>query len=279
MNGVRQVMKRTVFFVSDSTGVTAETLGHALMTQFVDSSYQQVTLPFITDIAMASATVEQINQAGEADGCRPIVFSSLTDSSIYEAVLASEALVLDLFSAFVRPLEEELKAHSLHVTGRSHGMSNQDNYEVRINAVDFALNHDDGASTRHYADADIILIGVSRSGKTPTSVYLAMQYGIRAANYPLTEEDLDAPVLPDALLPFTGRLFALTIDPERLQQIRRERRPNSRYASASQCRMEVASAEALFQRTNLDSINTSNVSIEEISSRILLRTGLKRRLF
>lgn len=272
-------MKRTVFFVSDSTGITAETLGHALLTQFENLTYQQVTLPFTSDSDMARDAVEKINQARQTDGCRPIVFSSLTDSSIYETVLASDALVLDLFSAFVRPLEKELKAHSTHVLGRSHGMTDQDTYEVRINAVEFALSHDDGASTRHYADADVILIGVSRSGKTPTSIYLAMQYGIRAANYPLTEEDLDTPELPELLLPFIDRLFALTIDPDRLRQIRRERRPSSRYASVSQCRMEVASAETMFRRMNLDFINTSTVSIEEIASRILLRTGLERRLF
>jgi len=271
-------MKRSVFFVSDSTGITAETLGHALLTQFDSMEYRQVTIPFVADTEKARAAVEEINAAAEQDGYRPIVFITLTHTEVNEIVAQSNALVLDPFSAFLRPLEIEFNRGSTHATGRFHGLVDRASYEVRIDAIDFALNHDDGNGVRHYDDADVILVGVSRSGKTPTSVYLALQFGIRAANYPLTEEDLDSGDLPKALQAHRDRLFGLTIGPERLRQLRSERRPNSRYASLSRCRKEVKEVERIFRREGIRSIDTSSISIEEIASRVLQETGLRRRL-
>ncbi len=272
-------MERTVFYVSDSTGITAETLGHTLLTQFDSIEYRQVTLPFVADMDKAREAVRQINEAAERDGHRPIVFSTLTSSEVYEAVTRCNALVLDLFSVFIRPLEREFNRGSSHVRGRSHGLVDRASYEIRIDAVDFALSHDDGASTRHYGDADIILIGVSRSGKTPTCIYLGLQFGIRAANYPITEENLVDGRLPEVLIPHRNRLFGLTIDAERLRQIRSERRPNSRYASVSQCRTEVREVESLFRAHGIKYLDTSSTSIEEIATRLLQETGLKRRLY
>lgn len=272
-------MERTVFYVSDSTGITAETLGHTLLTQFDSIDYRQVTLPFVADMDKAREAVRQINEAAERDEHRPIVFSTLTSSEVYEAVTRCNALVLDLFSVFIRPLEREFNRGSSHVRGRSHGLVDRASYEIRIDAVDFALSHDDGASTRHYGDADIILIGVSRSGKTPTCIYLGLQFGIRAANYPITEENLVDGRLPEVLIPHRNRLFGLTIDAERLRQIRSERRPNSRYASVSQCRTEVREVESLFRAHGIKYLDTSSTSIEEIATRLLQETGLKRRLY
>jgi regulator of PEP synthase PpsR (kinase-PPPase family) len=163
--------------------------------------------------------------------------------------------------------------------GRFHGLVDRASYDGRIDAMDYALDHDDGGNVSHYRDADVILVGVSRSGKTPTSVYLALQFGIRAANYPMTEEDLDVGHLPEVLAPHRERLFGLTIVPDRLRKIRSERRPNSRYASLSRCRKEVAEAESIFQRERVAYIDTSGSSIEEIASKIIQRTGLKRRSF
>lgn len=272
-------MSRTVFFVSDSTGITAETLGHTLLTQFDSIEFKQVTLPFVSDVNKAEEAVAKINVAAQADEQRPIVFSTLTSSEVYEAVTRSNALVLDLFSVFIRPLEREFNRGSSHARGRSHGLVDRASYQIRIEAVDFALSHDDGASTRHYGDADIILIGVSRSGKTPTCIYLGMQFGIRAANFPITEENLNDGRLPEPLAPWRERLFGLTIDAERLRQIRSERRPNSRYASVSQCRREVREVEALFNAHGIKYLDTSSTSIEEIATRMLQETGLKRRLY
>ena len=272
-------MPRTVFFVSDSTGITAETLGHTLLTQFDNLEYKQVTLPFVADEEKARQAVERINAAAGRDEHRPIVFSTLTSAEVYETINSSNALVLDLFSVFIHPLEREFNRGSTHARGRSHGLVDRASYEIRIDSVDFALAHDDGASTRHYGDADIILIGVSRSGKTPTCLYLAMQFGICAANYPITEENLDDLKLPEVLEPYRSKLFGLTISTDRLHQIRSERRPNSRYASVAQCRREVTEVETLFRANGIKFFDTSSTSIEEIATRLLQETGLERRLF
>ena len=189
------------------------------------------------------------------------------------------ALVLDIFQAFIGSLEQELHVGSTHALGRFHAVTDTASYEDRIGAVEFALNHDDGAGTRTYGAADVILIGVSRSGKTPTCVYLAMQFGIRTANYPLTDEALAGTALPKHLLDYRDRLFGLTISPERLQKIRSERRPGAAYASPARCRIEVREAEALFERHRIPCLDTSAASVEEIASRVLLRTGLRRHAY
>jgi len=272
-------MPRTVFFVSDSTGITAETLGHTLLTQFDNVEFRQITLPFVADVDKANEAVGQIDAAAEQDAQRPIVFSTLTSSEVYDVITRCNGLVLDLFSTFVRPLEREFNRESTRARGRSHGLVDRASYEIRIEAVDFALSHDDGASTRHYSDADIILVGVSRSGKTPTCIYLGMQFGIRAANYPITEENLSDRKLPKVLEQYRNRLFGLTIDADRLRQIRSERRPNSRYASVAQCRREVQEVESLFRSNRVGYIDTSSTSIEEIATRVLQAMKLERRLY
>ncbi len=266
-----------MFFVSDQTGVTAETLGHSLMTQFEGLEFRPVTLPFVSTLDKAQEVVGRINSAAREQGVRPIVFSTLVQDDLREVVMAADALFLDLFSTFVGPLERELNTRSTHRAGRAHGMADLAAYTTRINATNFALANDDGAGG-DYAHADVVLIGVSRVGKTPTCVYMALQYGVFAANYPLTEEDLETGRLPARLEPFRAKLYALTIRPERLQQIRNERRPESRYASREQVQYELRTAEALFVRYALPWLDTTERSIEEIASRILNTTGIERRL-
>jgi regulator of PEP synthase PpsR (kinase-PPPase family) len=273
----RAVSRRTVFFVSDQTGVTAETLGHSLMTQFEGQEFRPVTLPFVSSLDKAQEVVRRINRAGTEEGLRPIVFSTLVQDDLREVVVTANALFLDLFSTFVGPLERELNARSTHRAGRAHGMADLAAYTTRINATNFALANDDG-SGGDYALADVVLVGVSRVGKTPTCLYLALQYGMFAANYPLTEDDLEAGRLPARLEPFRTKLYALTIKAERLQQIRSERRPESRYASQQQVRYELRTAEALFARYALPWLDTTECSIEEIASRILNTSGIERRL-
>jgi regulator of PEP synthase PpsR (kinase-PPPase family) len=270
--------RRTVFFVSDQTGVTAETMGHSLLTQFDAAHFQAVTLPFISGVEKAEEARQRINATGTVDGVRPIIFSTLVDDAERNIVKQSEALFLDFFDAFLGPLEAELKVKSSHAAGRAHGMADLASYTARINATNFALANDDGGKEREYAQADVILVGVSRSGKTPTCLYLALQYGVYAANYPLTEDDLEGSGLPPALKPFQKKLFALTIRPDRLQQIRHERRPESKYASPHQVQFELRTAEQLFQRYGIPCIDTTDCSVEEIASRILHRTGIARRV-
>jgi len=270
-------MKRTVFYLSDRTGITAEMLGHSLLTQFEGIEFQQITLPYIDSVDKAEEAAHRINQAADADGVRPLLFSTLVNVEVREIVNESKGMMLDFFDTFINPLEKELHIHSATVIGRSHGIGAYDSYKARIDAVNFALRNDDGATVRNYGSADIILLGVSRSGKTPTCLYLALQYGLLAANYPLDEDDMQTSYLPVTLEPFRDKLFGLSIDPLRLHQIRQERRSESRYASFQQCQFEVQKAEQIFRRENIPYVDTSSASIEEIATTILHRTGLKRR--
>jgi [pyruvate, water dikinase]-phosphate phosphotransferase / [pyruvate, water dikinase] kinase len=270
---------RTVFYVSDGTAITTETVGHAVLSQFERTEFKQVTVPFVDSVERAQSVVASIERTYGEDGERPIVFSSLADAKLLKVLQISDALVMDLFDTFARQLEDELNTESTHTTGRIHAVADKKVYDTRIDAVHFALHHDDGASTRQYQKAQVILVGVSRSGKTPTSLYLAMQFGIQAANYPLTEEDLDTPQLPKVLREFRANLFGLTIDPDQLANIRQERRPNSRYASIGQCRSEVEECEQIFRRFAIPYVDTTTTSIEEISSKVIHTMGLERRLF
>jgi len=275
--GPRVVSRRTVFFVSDQTGVTAETMGHSLMTQFEGLEFRPVTLPFVSSVDKAQEAVRRINRAADEEGIRPIIFSTLVQDDLRGIVMTANGLFLDFFAAFVGPLERELNTRSTHRAGRAHGMADLAAYTARINATNYALSNDDGTGG-DYSHADVILVGVSRSGKTPTCLYMALQYGVFAANYPLTEEDLESGKLPRRLESFRRKLFALSIKPERLQQIRNERRPDSRYASRQQVQYELRAAEALFTRYAIPCLDTTECSIEEIASRILNTSGIERRL-
>jgi [pyruvate, water dikinase]-phosphate phosphotransferase / [pyruvate, water dikinase] kinase len=270
--------RRTVFFVSDQTGVTAETMGHSLLTQFDGGAFRQVTLPFISTVDKAEEAVRRINATAAAEGVRPVIFSTLVQEDMREIIKRANGLFLDFFDAFLGPLELELKVKSSRAQGKAHGMQDIGAYTLRINATNFALANDDGAVTRDYDRADLVLVGVSRSGKTPTCLYMALQYGIFAANFPFAEEEFETGELPASLAKVHRKLYGLTIAPERLQQIRNERRPNSKYSSSPQVEFEVRAAEAIFRRYDIPCINTTECSIEEIASRILDKTGLERRL-
>ena len=258
--------------------MTAETMGHSLLTQFDGLEFRQVTLPFISSADKAVEAVRKINTTALDDGARPIVFSTLVKEEVRSVVKGSDGLFLDFFDAFLGPLEAELQVKSSEREGRAHGIADQVVYGARIDATNFALAADDGAVSADYERADVILIGVSRSGKTPTCIYMAMQYGVFAANYPFTEEDFEGKQLPALVRPYTAKLFGLTIAPQRLQQIRNERRPGSRYSSIAQCEYEVRCAENLFQRFGIPFLDTTECSIEEIASRVIDRKGIERRL-
>lgn len=270
--------KRTVFFLSDKTGVTAETLGHSLLTQFDRQEFRHVTVPFIDTDDKARDAVKRINQAGGEKGVRPIIFSTLVHDEFRAIVKEADGLHLDIFDVFLEPLEDEFQQKGTHTAGRAHGMSDIDSYMKRIEATNFALANDDGGITRNYEMADVILVGVSRSGKTPTCLYLALQYGVYAANFPLTDEEFESGKLPEFLRKQTEKLFGLTIAPTRLQQIRKERRALGRYSSAQQVRFELRESEKIFKKYGIPNVDTTEFSIEEIASRILDSTGVERRV-
>lgn len=271
-------MKRSVFFISDHTGITAEVLGHSLMARFEGQALHYVTRPFIDSLAKVQAVAAEIDEAA-AGGFRPIVFSTLSDPAVAAALGKTKGLLLDLFAPYLDVLGSELGVRPSERVGRYHRIADLASYQLRMDAVDFALTTDDGLGTQHYGRADIILVGVSRAGKTPTCLYLGLQYGIRAANYPLAEDDFERLRLPETLQPFRAKVFGLTIDPLRLHAIRQGRKSNSRYAELSRCEFEVKRAEALFRALGVTFLNTTTTSIEEISATIMQAAGLKRRLY
>ena len=267
---------RTVFFVSDGTGITAETFGHSVLTQF-ELRFRQVRLPFIDTLDKAYDAVRKINEAFATDGHRPIIFSTLVKAELSDVIRQCKGMYMDMFQTFVAPLEQELGVRSTHTIGRSHNIVDSEEYRNRIEAINFSLAHDDGQSHKNLAEADVILVGVSRSGKTPTSLYLAMQYGIKAANYPLIPDDFERGKLPSSLYQFKSKIFGLTITPERLSEIRNERRAGSKYASLENCRYEVNEAELMMKREGIRWLSSTTKSIEEISTTILQEIKPDRR--
>jgi [pyruvate, water dikinase]-phosphate phosphotransferase / [pyruvate, water dikinase] kinase len=263
------LLERDVFFVSDGTGITAETLGHSVLAQFDRLLLRVHRISFVDTTDKAREAVMRINEIALRHKSRPIVFSTLVDSKINEILGSASALILDVFETFLVPLEHELGMKSTHTIGRFHTMSDPERYKNRIEAINFTLAHDDGQLAAGLDMAEVILVGVSRSGKTPTSLYLAMHYGVKTANYPLIPEDFERGELPSALPPHRNRLFGLSIAPERLAEVRRERRPNSRYASLENCLYEVTQAERMMRREGIRWLSSTAKSIEEIAATIL----------
>ena len=266
---------RTAFYISDGTGITSEVFGHALLSLF-EAEFDHVTIPFVETPLKAEQTKQRINDRYKTTGVRPLVFQTFVDEQLRAIINSSDGICYDFLNAFVEPMQKELGVLAKPRTHRTHSI-HEKTYDFRIDAVNYALANDDGANLKDYAKADIILVGVSRSGKTPTSLYLALQYGIKAANYPFVEEDMDGLRLPEVLRPHRNTLCGLTITPERLSSIREQRRPNSRYASLRQCKLELTEVEALFQKERIPYLNSTTLSIEEISAKIMAETGLKRQ--
>lgn len=270
-----EIIKRTAFFISDSTGITAEALGSSLLAQFEGLQFERVILPYIDSTDKARLAAEKINRAAERDGVAPIIFDTIVNANVRAIIKASAGFTIDILATFLTPLEEALGIKSSFTVGGAHSVANETHYKHRIDAVHYALDNDDGAKIDRYSQAELILIGVSRSGKTPTSLYLALQAGVFVANYPLTDDDLDTGRLPKPLTEHRDKLYGLTIDPTRLMAIRDERRANTRYSSIGQCEYEVRQAERLFQRFGISYIDSTHASIEEIATRILADSGLR----
>lgn len=267
---------RTLFILSDRTGITLEHLVRTLITQFDDMCCERMVLPFLDTPEKIEAAMREIDAAAREDGVQPVVFSSIVDEHLRSRLKEANAEIFDIFDIFLPGLSKAVGLTATQHVGLSHGMGDPREYDRRVEAVNFALNFDDGSRLRGLSDADLILVGVSRSGKTPTCLYLAMQYAVRAANFPLTEDDFLLGKLPDAMREHRQRLFGLTISPERLHRIREERRPGSDYASLPQCRKEVSAAENLFRSNAIPFLDSTAVSIEELSIEIMQRVGVER---
>ena len=262
-------MKRTAYFVSESTGITAETMGHSLLSQFDTVDFEQVYMPYINTEARARALCQRMDEAHARDGVRPVVFATMLDQEIAGILKAGDCFYLELFEQFVEPLSVELGVVPSRKSGQSHAITKPSHYTKRIEAINFAMANDDGMRPDNYRHADVVLVGVSRSGKTPTCLYLAMHYGLRAANHPLTEEDFEHGDFPPEVIDARQHVYGLTIDAQRLQVIREERRRGSAYASPERCRRDIREAQTMFKRHRIPVLNTTNQSIEEIAAQIL----------
>jgi regulator of PEP synthase PpsR (kinase-PPPase family) len=261
-------MSTRVYILSDHTGITAGSIARALLAQFPHQHFELEEHPFLDSRKKVEAVAAQIRQLNAMQQA-PLVFSSFVDQDI--RTLLKETCgerLYDIFDAFTPSLEHQTGEAASPVTGQLHGIQDTGLYTARIKALDYAMLHDDGSITRNYAKADVILIGVSRSGKTPTCLYMALHNGLRAANYPLVDEDLENTRLPAILQEFKPKLVALTIDPGHLHRIRQQRRPGSRYASPEQCEWEVHQAENMFRKQHIPVIDTTAISIEEIAVHI-----------
>ena len=267
MNIDNPLVSRLVYIVSDGTGITAENFSQSILAQF-EASFKQIRIPFVDTVDKAHDAVMQINNADPKYG-QAIVFTTLVNPEVNQVVSKANALVLDMFQTFVAPLEQALGMRSTHAINRLHHNADTDAYKNRIEAINYSLAHDDGQSNQNLADANVILVGVSRVGKTPTSLYLAMQYGLKAANYPLIPEDFERGQLPKDLLPHKQKIYGLTIDADRLCEIRNERRPGSNYAKLENCRYEINEAISMMRRESIPWVSTTSKSIEEIATTIL----------
>lgn len=267
---------RIMFILSDHTGITLEHLVKTLASQFDDMCCERVVLPFLDSPGKIEAALREIDTAAKEDDAPPVVFSSIVDEDLRAQLNTSNAEIFDVFDMFLPRLSKVIGIPSTGHVGRSHGIGNQVEYDRRVDAVNFALNFDDGSRLRGLDEADLILIGVSRCGKTPTCLYLAMQYAVRAANFPLTEDDFLLGRLPGAMREHRQQLFGLTIAPDRLHRVREERRPGSDYASLPTCREEVKAAEDLFRNNAIPFLDSTSVSIEELSIEIMQRVGVER---
>lgn len=270
---------RPVFFVSNSTGITVETLGRSLLYQFSTVKFESHSLRFIDTAEKAYEAVQDINQQASKSGLRPIILSTLINPELRQILASAEGLYLDIFNTFILPIEEEIGCDAKLGLGRVHGIGEDEYYSERIDAVNYSLKTDDGVGANDYEQADVILIGASRTGKTPTSLYLAMHYGLKAANYPIVDEELDSHNLPTNLKGFKSKIFGLLVTAERLQNIRTKRRPDSTYSSLSQCQYEVRQTETMFQQQNIPFFDVSSMSIEEVASNIMDMLKISPRIF
>jgi regulator of PEP synthase PpsR (kinase-PPPase family) len=276
------ISMRTVFYISDGTALTAEAFGRAMLSMF-PVKVEHKTVAFVDSPEKAAKAVDEINRRFTQTGERPIIFHTFVSVDIKRIITASAGSCYDFLDYFVAPMSHELGISAQPKTHRTHGIEEngvKENYDVRIDAVNYSLANDDGSNVSDYDQADIILLGVSRTGKTPTSLYLALHYGIKAANYPFTDEDnFENLQLPKLLKPHRHKLFGLTLEPQRLHEIRSKRREGSSYASYPQCLFELAEVEKMYRREAIPFLDSTRFSVEEIAAKILAETNIERHRF
>ena len=267
-----------VFFLSDSTGISAETMGNALLIQFPEMHFERRLIPFIVTAAEARRVVAVLDAA--ADGpVTPIAFTTAATDEIRHILHTTRCPMIDFFELHMSRVEEVFGVTAKRHVAKLHGVGDIQRYNSRMAAIEYSIEHDDGQSIRALDRADVVLVAPSRCGKTPTTMYLALQHGLFVANYPLVEEDLDAAELPRPVRALRERCIGILADAKRLSEVRQARRPNSRYASIEQCRYELRQAEAMYHTNRIPVINSTTRSVEEMSTLIIqiLETRTKDR--
>lgn len=263
--------KRIAYFVSDSTGITAEVYGRSLLSQFGDIQFDTLYRPHINTIEKAKRLAAHVNEQAELRDDLPMIFSTMADKQINECLEQTNSHYYELFDQFMPALIEATGLTPVRRSGRVHSIQQPESYDARIDTINYAMTNDDGTHMENYANADVILVGVSRSGKTPTCLYLALHFNLRAANYPITDDDFEKGCLPDVILDHKDKVFALTIDPQRLANIRERRRPLSRYAELKNCHRELALANDFYERYGFRVYDSTTHSIEELTSLIVTK--------
>ncbi|MDT0212727.1 pyruvate, water dikinase regulatory protein [Rothia sp. ARF10] len=262
-----------VFFLAGGTGISAETLGNLLLAQFPGLTFTRRKIPFITSVEQARSVLEQVD-AAMTDAVTPLLFSTVSDEEIRQELQRTRAAFIDLFGSHLDTVERVLHVNATHNTTALHGVGDTVRYDQRMRAIEFAMEHDDGASLRNLEQSDLILVAPSRCGKTPTSMYLALQHGLKVANYPLVPEDFETADLPRPIRPLAEKCFGLLSTPARLSQVRGERRPGSTYATLAQCSYELRRAEAMYRAHRIPSINSAKMSVEEMAAVIMQSSRL-----
>jgi len=262
-----------VFFLAGGTGISAETLGNMMLQQFPSVAFARRKIPFITTTEQARGVVRELD-AAMTESVTPLVFSTVSDEQVRNELQQTRCAFIDLFGSHLDTVERVLHVNATHGAAALHGVGDTRRYDARMKAIEFAMEHDDGASLRNLEQADLILVAPSRCGKTPTSMYLALQHGLKVANYPLVEEDFDTGDLPRPVRNLGSKCFGLLSTAARLSQVRGERRPGSRYASLAQCSFELRRAEALYRAHRIPSINSASMSVEEMAAVIMQSSRL-----
>lgn len=262
-----------VFFLAGGTGISAETLGNLMLAQFPSLRFARRKIPFITTVEQARAVVAELD-AAMTDSVTALAFSTVSDEEIRQELQKTECAFIDLFGSHLDTVERVLHVNATHGVAALHGVGDTRRYDLRMKAIEFAMEHDDGASLRNLDQADLILVAPSRCGKTPTSMYLALQHGLKVANYPLVPEDFDSDGLPRPIKDLGAKCFGLLSTAARLSQVRGERRPGSTYASLAQCSFELRRAEALYRTHRIPSINSASMSVEEMAAVIMQSSRL-----
>ncbi|WP_028582415.1 pyruvate, water dikinase regulatory protein [Desulfogranum japonicum] len=261
---------KNVYYISGSTAILAEDMGRALLAQFSGFRFKEEKIPFIHTVAEAEEALNRI-----LDQCKeekPLLFCTIMDQHTRDVFNHPDVLFFDIFLETLEKVETSLGVCALREPGYSRHFT-MSKMTKRVDAIHYSLEHDDGTKPKDYDIADLILVGVSRTGKTPVSIYLATHMELKAANFPLTADHLGKHELPKEIVKNKSRAIGLTASPRYLHEIREKRYHGSTYASLDTCTRELQQARQLYRRYDLKTLNVEGRSIEELAVQAVQLVG------